>query len=73
MDLCKGNMNDFKNDNKLENMEKELYVIGCKTNEKVNILGNKIAKIGENNNDPIYSFQSGYLRTVQPFKRPKWL
>lgn len=32
-------MNDFKNDNKLENMEKELYAIGCKTNEKVIIVG----------------------------------
>lgn len=35
MDLCKGNMNDYKNDSKLENMEKELYIAGCRTNQKV--------------------------------------
>lgn len=34
MDLCKGNMNDYKNDTKLDNLEKELYVAGCRTNQK---------------------------------------
>lgn len=36
MDLSKGNMNDYKNDTKLENLEKELYLSGCRTNQKVN-------------------------------------
>lgn len=35
MDLTKGNVNEFKNETKLDNAEKELYIKGSKTNELV--------------------------------------
>lgn len=35
MDLTKGKVNEFKNETKLDNAEKELYVKGSKTNELV--------------------------------------
>lgn len=37
MDLTKGNVNEFKNETKLDNAEKELYIKGSKTNESVSV------------------------------------
>lgn len=45
MDLTKGNVNEFKNETKLDNAEKELYIKGSKTNELVSSIRGRSSKI----------------------------
>lgn len=63
-------MNDYKNNTKLENMEKELYLAGCRTNQKVRystgIQKCDLKKIC------IFSLPSGCLRIALPSKPQQW-
>lgn len=62
MDLTKGNVNEFKNETKLDNAEKELYIKGSKTNELVSDIHELNTKQCNSNDQIIYGISPQFSK-----------
>lgn len=69
MDLTKGKVNDYKNETKLDNAEKELYIKGSKTNESVSWTESIVTAKTSDIPFPRYSFLNGYWQTALQSKQ----